>query len=974
MPLQKPPECFSCPLENIGQGFSTPDGLGTSGVVIIGETLGHDEMIEGKPFRPRAQSGSKLDECIKIAGEELGIPLTRNHFLLWNVVACNPPGDRLSGTSYEHAAIRHCEKNFVKVIGNVATNNNEGKLHASQLSDKVKSTNNNVKVFLALGNIPLRTLSGISGVASDKQSISHLRGYPLHSPKYSIPVIGGYHPAFIKRGNGYFTPTLVEDIKKAYKISQGIITDYPSNVGYKKPTYIENPSLDDAWSYYNRIRDNVRLPLAYDIETPHSASTDEDTRDEELKMLMGNDVEEEKQITQIQFSVGKREGIALPWKDEYVSVARAIFDLENNKFGFNCWSFDDPRLKAQGINIRNIGHDVMVMFAKWHPNLERALQKVASLFNFPFPWKHLFGSKLQFYGCADVASVIWIIEQLIPLMKNRGVWNHYMEQVYGLKPILDFASDTGIAVNEEKRIELKGVLEKRKEQYLNELQVEVPDELKNLEPKRVDKETGIVEYGFKRIPNEVKQAEGEYNNLKEIVLGTGRIAVSFRRFVKRKYGIVLRTFQELGPNGTNLEVTRWCRQIDFNPSSKQLIGYLKWKRKQLENSDNKDEQELSEYYEIPISLKTGNETTGKKEIQELFEKTGDSVLDKSLRIRSLTTNITNYIPNWKPDADGRVHTEWGFLQPQEQLATRSPNIQNCSKHTEIGQEFRRIIEAPDGYTFVELDKKSFHVATMGYCANDSTYIRFSQLDPHSIFTSYIHPDFKSNPVKFSDSDVDILAYCKEIKKYAKDMRQDTAKPCVLGNQLGLGPHKLWLQNKKAIGSKAEAARLQGVLAELFPKVEQFKKWCRETANNQNYLMTDWGNIQYFYDVYHFIFNKKRLEWIRQQGDDAEKCLALMVQSTAFGMIKDELIQCWNLGYCHKYNFINTIHDSLMWMPKISLVDECIENISKIMNSPCKRLVNDATGPQGLIVKVECSVGTNWQNYDERNNPGGMKEI
>ena len=1012
MPLNKLTDCYGCPLETKGIGFSYPDGLGTSGVALIGEGLGHDEAMDGLPFRPKGQSGSKLEECIHTAGEELGLALTRNHFKIWNLIACQPPGDKLAHTPYEYAAINHCKRYFNEVIPSKVLSDRLSNPGSSEFRDKLTGRPD-IKCIVALGNLPLKHLAGVTGVGTDKQSISHLRGYVLNSP-YG-PVIGGYHPSYIKRGNGVLTPTLVEDIKRAIRVSNGSFTNFPGHSSYRRPSYIETPSIDDAWSYYYRAKEQIRLPVSYDIETEHSHSTDED---EEREL-----VADERDIIQIQFSTDKHSGIAMPFRDGYIDVAKAFMDLNNLKFGFNCWSFDDPRLYDKGINPYKHGctHDVMVMFAKHQPSLERALQKVASLFGFPFPWKHLFGDKLAFYGCADTASVLWIIEQLIPLMQFRksssgsSVFDNYLEQVYGLKPVLLKASDRGIPVNEEKRIELKKVFEERKKGLLDELQEEIPLELKNVEPKRKFKETGNTSYGYLNIPKEIKQAEGEYLAIKahlEATQGVGRL-VSFRTFVAKKYGLYLQQFPDhsksgemvLDENGNVKTVWRWCRlqkfewsdgkfMTGFNPSKEQLVKYMRWKREQLENSSNEDEQELADEYEIPINLKTKKETTGKKELEHILEKTGDSVIDKALRIRSLGANINNFIPNWKPSRDGRVHCEWSFLQPQGQLATKAPNIQNCSKHTETGQEFRGIVEAPVGYTFVEFDKRSFHVASMGYIAKDPTYIRFSQIDPHSIFTSFIHPKFKHRPVDFSWRDSDILEYCKEIKKWCKkekeeggtygvDLRQSVSKPAVLGNQLGLGPRKLWYQNKKFIhgisscpihgeGCHLVSTFLQGVLDEQFEKVKATKDYIRDLANNQTFIQNEWGDIQYFYDVYGWRWNKKKQKWDKVQGDDAEKCLAKAVQGTAFGMIKWELLKCETLGYCEEFNFVNTIHDSLMFMPEVGKAEKCIELVGEVMNAPCPRLVNEAC-PTGLVVNVEWSMGRNWKKFNKESNPEGMKD-
>jgi DNA polymerase I-like protein with 3'-5' exonuclease and polymerase domains len=354
-------------------------------------------------------------------------------------------------------------------------------------------------------------------------------------------------------------------------------------------------------------------------------------------------------------------------------------------------------------------------------------------------------------------------------------------------------------------------------------------------------------------------------------------------------------------------------------------------------------------------------------------------------IRSYDTNINNFIPNWKPRADGRVHPSYGYTAPQGQINSWRPNSQNVSKHTEFGQEFRKAIAAPEGYCFVEADKKSFHVATLGYCANDKDYIRFSQIDPHSILGSYIDPTIIGDSISFKWSDADIKIAAAEFKKRCKehkakdqthniDVRQELAKPTVLGNQLELGAKKLQRQNRRFIKTMEEAERLQKIVANLFPKVEVYKKQIKEKAYLDKFLIDEFGRIQWFFDVFQFSWSDKSRQWQRKDGEGAREPISFRVQGTAFGFITEELLEMERKGLNDRYNFVVTIHDSLMYCPRVEDKNRCIADLQEIMNKPCKQLVNGATGQEGLIVGVEVSVGKNWKAFDKTTNPEGMKEI
>jgi hypothetical protein len=764
---------------------------------------------------------------------------------------------------------------------------------------------------------------------------------------------------------------------------------------------------DSAKSFYYKVKDSPRNILVYDIETPISGSTDESARDDD----------ESNQIIQIQFSLDKFNAVIFPRFDGlYYDISKSILELGNIKAGHNVWNFDNPKLRSNGINLDETKiHDTMWMFKHWEPALPRGLQSVASLAGFPFAWKHLYGSDMELYGGADVCSIHFILEWLVPLMKARGVWKGYFNHVFKLHPILHEAAILGLPVNEEKRIELREKLKGIRDEKDKLLQELIPDEIKNITPKRKirvrDTETGkefdYLDYGYLREPKEISRGREIYTTASTLFQSqsnsNGKRIVSFEKFIERKYGLVYRRFNTIDRRtGEEIQVERWCNLLPFKASKDQLSRYIVYKHdslleeystSELRTVDGKKDKELkklADKYIVPVDHE-GKETTRKDAVEELFEKTGDIVLQSNLEIRSLSTNINNYVPNWMPSNDGCVHTTWGYTAASGQLDSRRPNILNVSKHTEIGQLFRRIIEAPYGYKFIEADKKSFHVATMGYCANDPTYIRFSQLDPHSIFTSYIMPKDWGSPIDFTLSNEEIMDRCKWIKKKCKeekekygdrgiDIRQQTAKPAVLGNQLELGPRKLYWQNRRSISSVEEAKTLQSTLADLFPKEDNFKKEIKSICAKKTYWINEFGYIQWFFDVFNYTWNKIQNKWIEREGQEARLPVAFRVQSCAFGMLKEELFRilkrCYgkdselDLGY---FPFRLSIHDSLVFMIMDKDVDRFVPVMLEEMNKPCSLLVNEATGPEGLRVGVEYSIGRNWQSWNEESNIEGMRE-
>ena len=312
----KPHECFEpfggdngCSLAYLGRGFSRPTGSGILGVAVVGESLGREEVWDSLPFRPQARAGSKFEEVCKLAGVD------RKELLVWNIVGCQPPDNRLTGTTYGINAIAHCQVHFDRIILGLRPNPACGK-----------------RVILALGSVPLTTL------VPNSRGVTDYRGFVLESKKYGL-IIGGHHPSWIQRGNFEFTPEAAMDMQRAVAVAKGEFTDYPAHPDFRGFDINEFPSIDEAWGFYYKCRDNERLLITFDIETPKTGWATEEERP---------DIEDAP-IFQIQFSVNMREAIVFPWRQPYIDVAVAILKLDNAKAGHFVYSFDIPKLKSAGV-------------------------------------------------------------------------------------------------------------------------------------------------------------------------------------------------------------------------------------------------------------------------------------------------------------------------------------------------------------------------------------------------------------------------------------------------------------------------------------------------------------------------------------------------------------------------------------------------------------------------------------------------
>lgn len=483
----KPKSCDGCPLASISQSFSVPEGNASLGVWIVGDHLAQYDAIEGKPFSRKSPAGSLLDQVIQRLG------YTRKQFGWTNLIQCLPPGAKLEYASYEKDAIGHCSANFVRNIGG-------------------ENSHNTNRVILALGNLALKNLTGASGSEKEKQSIRYLSGFVMQG-RYGL-VVPVFHPRMIRQGAMKYTGLLTRYVQRAVDVAQGRWNEHRYHNNYIQPKFDTSPSLHDAITFALQIKDNPGLRVAYDIETPHSQEKDsgdkgqtitlsETLADNEfsydpgvVEIVEGRDEEEDElknvdddsgRIITIQFSTDKGSAICFPWEDNYIRVAKKILSYPNTKLNWNGWHFDNPRIIRNNASIGGINIDLMW---KWHhaqPDLDRNLQFAASYCGYPFPWKHLYGKAMNYYGCADVASLHWIDEVITEEMARMRIlagWERYVQNLY--TGILAPMVGRGYPINTVKRKIVGDWLDKESERLWKEMQERVPIEsgIRNVGPKR----------------------------------------------------------------------------------------------------------------------------------------------------------------------------------------------------------------------------------------------------------------------------------------------------------------------------------------------------------------------------------------------------------------------------------------------------------------------------------------------------------
>ncbi len=440
--LAKPESCNGCALEQSGVGFMAPQIPDSGyGVALVGEALGEEESLAGKPFVGRA--GFMLSRLLGWAG------LDRSKFDIFNTVWCRPPNNKLDGQSYEHSAIAHCRAN-----------------HWGELTSRVR-------VLVPMGNVPFNALCGRKGILK-------ARGYLWEGD--GVHIIPTVHPSFIQRGQSKYAAPFIHDVQKAVTLARDglpiVATDYvlnPSPAG----------ALEWARTYRQRLGANPSLRLAYDIETPRKSEDEGALKDDDDPTYF---------IWRIGFSYKSHSALSIPWEPAYIPAIKLLLESQGEKVVWNA-SFDNPRIRANGVEIEGVVHDGMVAWHILHSDLPKGLGFVVP-FTCPWEpaWKHTATSSPALYNAKD-ADYEWRSFDVIEReLRATGLWGVYQKDVLDLEPILIHMHHRGMPVDDAIRSRHAGELAQQQHEILEQLEGIVPPDVRGVEPKG----------GFRRDPKDTR--------------------------------------------------------------------------------------------------------------------------------------------------------------------------------------------------------------------------------------------------------------------------------------------------------------------------------------------------------------------------------------------------------------------------------------------------------------------------------------
>lgn len=516
-----PETCVGCPLYSPRKGFSVLEGDGSSGLMVIAESLGRMEERDSLPLRPNAPSGGVFQKAVDTSG------LSRKVMTLTNTIRCK------AEAPYPPEALAHCRQYLDAAI-----------------------EERKPKFILALGDVPLQQLSATPVIQSE------VRGYVLPT-RYGVPMIATFHPSRIARGDWQIYGVLQHDLRRANAYAaSGVPAPLRTN-------YCLNPTRDDLYTYLDRLHNDPTLPVAYDIETEE---------------LIVKHPRQPKRIIQMQFSSAVGEAIVLGerWFDYAAAILALpnpkwdyngrLFDrplLRKAGFELN-GEFHDLMEVYAHCQSGFVSNKDATTGDKGVPAKLMSLQSCLS-FYYPNvrPWKgvqfpewnsrwddQLLPLPVRLYGARDVDYTTRVGHRLLPSIERNGLSVGYRQHKFLLgTTVLDGMSARGLPVDREKQTELREYINGQETELLTELQVQVPVEVKAVKP-------------YKSLPKDLRAA------LKEVGCKPKKAIKSY--FCEQAVAIAESMGFDFHYADDGSYEYRLRRILPFNPnSSPQLITYIK---------------------------------------------------------------------------------------------------------------------------------------------------------------------------------------------------------------------------------------------------------------------------------------------------------------------------------------------------------------------------------------------------------------
>lgn len=990
---RKPKECDGCSLASRGHGFVPPDGPENAAILWMGEAPGYDEAAVGRPFIGAA--GSMFERILRRNR------LQRTQFRIGNVLQCVPPGMLLEGQSYQHTAIQHCD------------------VHRRQWLD------GRHPVVMAAGGTALKTLLGLHG--RSRIRVEEFHGTVHDDPEGRFKIIPTFHPSYLQRGAHNLIGTVSYDLQVALDIVRGQWTPQPIDLVIDPPYDWLEAAVVQLESAV--LQDPDGVAVASDVETPDKA-----TGKPENELTPDDD---SYQITRYNFAWHPDQGITIPNDEQFHPLIRRILQARCRHYWWNGAGYDWDRIRAAGYQVDPLLQlDLMIAAHILQSDVPLGLGFWAPFYSRYGAWKHFSETDPEMYACIDGPQTLRCGYGIIGDLIQAGQWRAFQEdchEIYhgGLKP----AQDIGILINRPELQTFHEDLAQKQVAKLEEMQPLVPEELRPL----THETQAPPEEGLLHPEARTHTLRGEEKKDPPDPIKLQLYARALR--VSREVSRVIQTCKTCGEDGVHKKhrcktaegkidqektpalamedrlVVRWFWQEPFNPdSSKQMLAYIR-----------------SRGHKPGKNKKTHEDSADRETLVRLSKSTRDPFYACNLDYRAVKKIDSTYaLPTMRrvdrEVAEGReprLHPIPTFRPSMGRFSYVAPNITNVVADKDakrnLAAGFRRCVVAAPGCRLFEADYSGIEAIETGYFSRDPSYIRLARLGVHAYLASHL----LGRPADLRWSDVDLLAYFKEIKTL-EFYTYDQAKRCVHGTNYGLTPYGMVNTFPELYPDLKAAEKVQTIYFECCPALPVWHDALRRRAYDTGCLggpgevlrghdnacytpqwtgPSPWPHPYQYKHWFWSVLGFKPISYAQKlrrdkakkhsveingrwfgvdPGEDSKRVIAFYPQSTAAGVLKRSIRALFcnpdhpsYIGDCYygRTPLRAPIHDSLLLEVPVGAWDRVVEAVAREMRRPIAEQPLPTSWQMGayLTVGVDAKAGTNWATVESVTLPG-MEEL
>lgn len=847
--------CGTCVGAKWEQGFVPPSGSGESGVLVVAEAAGADELREGMGFVGKA--GYFLFQNLKRVGVE------REGLRLANVLSCRPPMNKLAGMEYEEEAIAHCSPLLDAEI--------------DAMRDKC-ARNGKRLTIITLGRIAFKRVMGLK--EKDPILRHDYMAYPFWNTKYQAWVFAAHHPSFLMRGNTHLLAVLQFVFKRALEVAEEGITLASSKNYLLDP----NPTTFAQWCKdYLRYAAAHPCKLSFDIETPMKQGRDEEK--------VSKEEDDDYTILRCSFAYLPGESVSVKWTPEYRPMIEELFAAPYDVAGWNSENYDVPRITAQ-MPINGDRYDGMQMWHVLNSALPKGLGFVTPFYCQTQPvWKYLSEAEPALYNAVDADTALQNILGIERDLRAQDLWKVYSRHVVELNRVLSYMSGKGVLLDQEGRKTGEEKLSGLLNEVETRMEASVPKEVRKLKVyKKTPKDTtGMIEVEGTMTVSECP--------------GCGLIFVKadhYKSIGKKKWAqghfenpcVGFKSIKRVVP--TKL----WAMPQKFRVSKVGLSSY-----------------QATLKHQAILSRREGKVTFDEPALMKLIKKyPKDPLYPIILDHRKITKLLGTYIGVTDPTTgrirggmpvhgDGRIHTTYTHNPSTLRLASQSPNLQNLPRVDPTDAEalenlIRNLVVAAPGCQFVARDYSGIEAVLCGFYASSPRYIRLAKMDVHSFYTAYALHELDgrvktSDLPDFSWDDERLRAHLAWIKKEFKQDRNNLYKHLVHGNNFMQGAKGTQAKVFAETGVEYPLDQIKKVMEVYFALFPEIRTWHRSLllqAEEFGFLRNAFGYVHRFNKV--FEYEKWGGKWEKKPGPDSNKCIAFLPQSTAAGIIKEAMLRLY----------------------------------------------------------------------------------